>query len=127
MRVSFEHNEKTTGLFIKKHTVDVVTSVQFSDEELAIINSRKLKQYIVLKREPDAVVTNRFKNDPAYLNSLTGFDLTVARLVKGPDSYACDTPVDAKVYESNVTDALKALKSFITGNADKAEAKTFEL
>ena len=127
MRVSFQHNDKTTGLFSKKHTVDVVTSVQFSDEEQAIINTRKLKPFVVLAREADAVVKNRFKDDPTYLNSLSGFDLTVAGLMKGPDSYPCETPVHAKAYEEKVTEALKALKGFITGNADKAESKSFEL
>jgi hypothetical protein len=127
MRVTFQHNDRTSGFFSQKHTVAVVTNVQFSDEELAIINSRKLKKFVVLNREADAVVANRFKNDPEYLNSLSGFDLTVASLVKGPDSYACETPVHAKQYEENVTDALKSLKNFIMGNADKAESKTIEI
>jgi len=127
MRVSFQHNDKATGLVFKKLTVDVVTSVLFSDEEIAIINSRKLKPFVVLKREPDAVVANRFKDDPDYLNSLSGFDLTVAGLMKGPDSYPCETPMHAKAYEEKVTDALKSLKNFIVGNAEKAESKSFEL
>ena len=75
----------------------------------------------------DAVVAHRFRDDPTYLNSLTGFDLTVANLTKGPDSYPCETPVHAKVYEEKVTEALKALKNFIMGNASKAESKSFEL
>jgi|GEM_PF-1282536 len=128
MRVTIRHEDKRAGLLCTQHKVAVVTSVQFSEEELAIINSRKLKKYVVLKREPDAVVANRFKNDPEYLYSIAqGFHLTIGNLVKGPDEYSLDSPVEAKVYEERLTQALKTLKGFINGNEVMGEGTSFEL
>ena len=128
MRVSFEHNAKSSGIISKFHYVDVITTVQFSDEEMAIINSRKLKGFTVLDRGPDAVVRNRFeRKHPDYLARLSNFELTVKKLMKGPDTYSCETPAHAKSYEQEVTDALKKLKDFILGSADTAESKTFEI
>ncbi|MDE1945381.1 MAG: hypothetical protein KGI03_03875, partial [Patescibacteria group bacterium] len=122
-----EHNDKTSGLFGNVHQVEVFTRVQFSEEELAIIKSRKLKDYVVLKRKPDSRTAKKF--DAEYMASIAdGYHLRVKDLMKeDADRFTFDTPVDAKVYEENLTAALKQLKSFIVGNAGVAEAKTFEL
>ena len=125
MRVSIEHKDKVAGLFRNIHQVDVVTSVQFTEEELAVIKSRKLKDYIVLERMPDSRMVEKLGADlPNYLD---GFKLRIKDLMKGPDAFTCDTPIDAKAYEHSLTEALKELKAFIAGNAETATAKTFEL
>ena len=127
MRVSIDHKDKKTGLVFKSNKYEVVVSVQFSDEELAIINSRKLKEYVVLERGWDATMKETAAKHPDYYDLLPPPNLIIGKLVKGPDSYVFDTPIEAKGYEEKVTEALKRLKSFIMGNAEKAENKSFEL
>jgi len=130
MRVSFDHKEISKGLFKKKVVVEVLTTVQFSDEELDIIKNRKLKDFVVFKRDPDVVVADRFSNDKPYLDSLIeagNFTLTIGKLMSGkPDSYTCPSPVHAKNYEQELTAKLKELKDFIVGSAVIPESKTIE-
>lgn len=127
MRVSINHNDKATGFIFKSNKFEVVVSVQFSEEELAVINGRKLKEYIVLERGWDATMRDKANKHPEYYDTLPPPNLTIGKLVKGPDGYVCDTPVDAKIYEEKVTNGLKSLKAFLQGNQTKAESKTFEL
>ena len=127
MRVSIQHNQKSTGFIFTKPYIEVVTSVTFSEEEKAIIRSKKLQKFVVLDREHDFIVRKRFENDPKYLASIRRADLTIAELVTGPDAYRCETPMHAKQYEAEVTAALKTLKDFITGNTEVAQSKSFEL
>jgi hypothetical protein len=127
MRVSIKHTDKSSGLIFKTHQVEVAVTVVFSDEELAIIKSRKLKDYVVLQREPDRLRRERL-GETAMAHNPRMFDLYVRDLVAGrPEQFFCDTPVDAKVYEQNLTEALKTLKSFLQGNAETAGAKVFEI
>ncbi|MEJ0041003.1 MAG: hypothetical protein WDM81_01665 [Rhizomicrobium sp.] len=59
---------------------------------------------------------------------LDAYHLRVKDLLSGkPDKYLFDTPADAKVYEHELTEALKAFKQFIAANAEMAGAKSFEL
>lgn len=128
MKVSIDHKEVSHGLVFKTQFTAVVVSVTFSDEEKAIIQQRKLSKYIVLERGPDAYLRSKFEvKDPKHLASLGGLDLSIANLLKGPDTYECQTPMHAKEYEGKVTEALKTLKGFIMGNAQKEESKSFEL
>ena len=127
MRVSIEHSDKAVGLLRMVNQIQVTTTVQFSEEELAVIRDRRLKDYIVAERVPDSRTASKF--DAEYAASIAdGWHLRVKDLMKGkPDSFLFDTPVDAKIYEERLKEALKALKSFIEGNAATAEATTFEL
>ena len=127
MRVSIQHNQKSSGWIFKQPYIEVATSVAFSEEELAIIRSKKLQKFVLLERGPDFIVCKRFENDQAYLNSLSGFEMSVAKLMKGTDTFNCETAVHAKNYEAQVTEALKTLKEFIVGNAQVAQSKSFEL
>lgn len=127
MRVSINHNEKSVGLVFKSTKHEVVTGVQFTAEELAIINGRKLKEFVVLSRGWDATMKEKAAKHPEYYDTLTPPNLTIGKLVKGPDSYVFDTPIEAKRYEGELTEALKELKGFLVGNQTKAESKTFEL
>jgi hypothetical protein len=127
MRVSIEHSDKAVGLLKRVNQVEVTTTVQFSEEELAVIRDRRLKDYIVAERVPDSRTASKF--DAEYAASIAdGWHLRVRDLMKGkPDRFTFDTPVDAKLYEERLKEALKTLKSFIEGNASMAEATTFEL
>tara|TARA_R110002110_G_scaffold322490_1_gene534916 strand:- start:43 stop:399 length:357 start_codon:yes stop_codon:yes gene_type:complete len=117
MRVSIEHSDKAVGLLRMVNQIQVTTTVQFSEEELAVIRDRRLKDYIVAERVPDSRTASKF--DAEYAARIAdGWHLRVRDLMKGkPDGFMFDTPVDAKIYEQRLTEALKALKSFIEGNA----------
>ena len=129
MQVSFEHKEVTRGFFKKKIHIEVLSTVTFSEEELAIINSRKLKDFTVWDRKPDFVDSDSIPR--AELDKIVEagrYTLTVGKLVKGkPDSYTCASPVHAKNYEQELTAKLKELKEFILGSATVAKSKTIEL
>ena len=127
MKVSINHSETQHGLVFKKTYYAVTVSVTFNEEEMAVIRKRKMEKSVLLERGPDAVVRERFKNKQDYLASLGGFELSVNKLLKGPDSYECETPVAAKQYEAQVIDGLKILKEHLQGNAELAENKSFEL
>jgi hypothetical protein len=127
MRVQINHNETTSGFFRTTTKYEVVVRVEFSAEELAIIRQRNLADTIVLRRDPQAFQRKRFSPDElARLQDV--IDLKISNLMKGPDSYICDTPLEAKNYEANLTDALKQLKSYIFANAEISDkSKSFEL
>ena len=44
------------------------------------------------------------------------FDLTIGKLMAGPDTYFQETPLDAKSYEGALREALPTLKSYILEN-----------
>lgn len=127
MRVSIEHEDKTSGLIFKTHQTEVAVTVIFSDEEQAVIKSRKLKDTVVLKREPNAKEIE--KRGAAWVRQNDDlYHLYIRNLTAGkPERFLCDTPIAAKIYEQELTGALKQLKEFLSGNAEIGKAKTFEL
>jgi len=127
MRVSIDHRDISHGLIFKKTLAEVICSVQFSAEELSVINGRKLKDYIVLERGWDATMQEKAAKHPEHYDRITPPNLKIGSLVKGPDRYVLDTPADAKGYEARLTEALKTLKGFLQANESKAESKSFEL
>lgn len=127
MRVSIEHSEESMGLLFKKPLYAVTATIQFSEEELAIIKTRRLKDFVVLERDWQATLQKKVEAHPEYWATLAPPHLKVSDLVKGRDTYTFFTPIEAKSYENKLTDGLKQLKQFIAGNAATAESKTFEL
>lgn len=127
MRVSIEHSEKSAGLLKRVTQIEVTTTVLFSEEELAVIRDRHLKDYVVVERELDSRTARSLNPENSREDAKIWF-LRVRDLMKGkPDRFTFDTPVDAKMYEDRLKEGLKALKSFIEGNASMAQATTFEL
>ena len=128
MKVDIKQAEVQHGLVFKKTFIAVTLSVSFNQEELAIISQRKLQKAVLLEREPDAWTAERQKGHPDYLESLKpGFVLDVKRLLKGPDTYECANPIEAKRYQTELVDALKNLKGYLEGNAEVAQSTSFEL
>ena len=135
MRVSISHGEHKTGLLLgkKRHTVTV--SVQFSDEELHVIKNRDLGNDIILERDPpvDAKVTevkgvgSALKVVSGMGKTVNGFHLRIKDLMNGSDTYTLTTPVEAKVYEDELIEKLRVLKSYLEGNAEGGSDKSFEL
>jgi hypothetical protein len=122
MRVSIEHSEKTEGLIFKTKYFHVKLKVEFSNEERAIIQQRKLEKDIIMERNPPADV----KVKPG--DNLNIFDLTIGKLAKrGEDTYVVATPLEAKSYEGELVQRLQVLKAHIMENASTGTSKSFEL
>jgi|ERR1043166_1252004 hypothetical protein len=127
MRVSIDHKETTKGLIFQKPQHEVHVTVRFSDEERAVIDQRRLRDRIVLKRRAPEHVLKRFNDEQLEILG-DAIHLKISDLIKGTDVYKCETPLDAKAYEQEVTEALKDLKKFIELNAEApAASRTFEL
>lgn len=141
MKVSIAHKEKTTGMLRKSTLHGVEVSIQFSEEELAVIESRDLKYDIVLERgySADVSESKAMKQENrglgrALLNAaVNGADanttnLTINKLMKGPDLYFVTTPLEAKAYEDELKGKLVQLKNYIVGNERVEEtSSSFEL
>ena len=128
MQVSFEHKEVTEGFFKKNIYIEVLATVKFSDDELNIIQNRKLKDFAVWDRPPDYIGVRR---DAALVHQIVEagrYRLTIGKLMKGkPDSYTCASVVHSKNYEQELTAKLKQAKDFIVGNSEVPASKTIEL
>lgn len=127
MRVSIRHNEKTTGLIFKKPWVEVIVTVVFSEIETEIIKHRNLLDQIVLPRNWDHLQQAKVDKDPGTWMDRPLPNLTIKKLLDGPDVYTLSNPVSAKLYEDRLTEALKKLKSFIDHSELSAKEKTFEI
>jgi hypothetical protein len=103
----------------------VTLHVRFSDLEKVVIAKRQLEDFIVIRRQPDALTARRLgllglKVAP------DSFGLLVADLMHGRvDRFVCDTPVHATAYEGALAHALASLKLFIAKN--ESIGKTLEV
>jgi len=119
MRVSINHSEKQTGVFRKTTHYIVTVKVDFSEEEKAIIKQRDLKSTVIMTR-----------STPSHINTSIDdiWDLTISKLLSGPDDYGLETLAKAKDYEEVLIDSLKELKDYISANEEVEEkSKSFEL
>lgn len=118
MRVSITHGEKKTGLIMKKTFYTVLVQVEFSQEELAVIKQRKLEKTIVMERPW-----------PAHMGEMSGnYNLSIGSLVSNLTTETnFTTPVEAKQYEAELTNKLRALKEFLTDNTSTGTSTSFEL
>ncbi|PLX32676.1 MAG: hypothetical protein C0605_17630 [Hyphomicrobiales bacterium] len=137
MKVSITHEEKSQGLVFKKTLHGVKLSVQFNDEETAIIEERNLKEDIIIERGAPADVdaekhANRGLVKMVATAAIKGrdanhFHLTINRLMNGPDLYFFETPLEAKEYEMLLKEKLPEVKEYIMGNQEMGEDSSFEL
>lgn len=131
MKVSIEHRETTTGLIFQKPAFEVKATVEFNAEERAILQHQNLKEHVVVDREASATIQRRFKGDMRQVMQIHRengmYALRVKDLLKGPDAYDCNTMIEAKAYERDLTEGLKTLKKLIELSATPSSNKTFEL
>lgn len=141
MKVSIEHKEKIVGTLRRKTLHGVQVQIHFSEEERAVIEQRDLKYDIVLERGHSADVShmkaakkeNRGLARALMTAAVSGkdanwTDLTINKLMKGPDLFFLTTPLEAKEYEELLKGKLVQLKEYIVGNETVEEASTtFEL
>ena len=127
MRVTFEHREKNMpkGTFSSKtvRQVEVLTTVQFSEVELAVITGWELEYMKLFERKYDALTRGKSQEKNDTPNRMTIKDL----LQREPDRFTFDTPSQAKTYQRELTEALKLLKLTIDADAALGEPTTFEL
>lgn len=138
MKIDIKPVEKSKGMMFKKTLHGVELTVQFSEEEKAIITERKLAPMILLERGAPADVdaekhANRGLVKLVATAALKGrdandFHLTFATMLRGPDTYFFDTPIEAKAYIQELKeDTLPLAKQFLEGNKDTASSDSFEL
>jgi len=138
MKVDIKPVEKSQGLIGRKKLHGISLSVGFSDEEKAIIRERKLDRVVLMERDVPADV-NEEKHAKRGLAKLVvtaavsgrdanHFGLTFGKLLRGPDVYFFDTPIEVKDYiEQLKTEILPLTKAYLEGNKEAATADSFEL
>ena len=125
-------------MVFKKTLHGVELSVQFSNEEHAIITERKLNRVVLMERGAPADVdaekhANRGLMRKIATAAVSGidanhFDLTFGKLLMGPDTYFFETPIEAKGYiEELKEEVLPLTKAYLEGNKEAADADSFEL
>jgi len=101
---------------------EVTVAVQFSPQEQSIVASYDLSAVNVLDRDPPARIRHRADVIPGQYN------LTISSLLRGQDTYACATPLEAKDYDTQLREALPRLKAYLDANATpQSGSDTFEL
>jgi len=126
MRVRIDQQEKSVGVLASRCQVEVSVQVEFTQEELLIINCRGLQDFVVLERAPDSRLAAKLAAQE-FDDRVPIFDLRVRDLMNAsPERFTLDTPSDAKAYQANLTEALKQLKSFIADNAYLAQPTILE-
>jgi hypothetical protein len=138
MKIDIKHVEKSQGLVFKKTFHGVALTVQFSEEENAIINQRKLGRTILIERDVPADQNAEKHQNRGIVSKLATaalkgadanhFDLTIGKLQAGTDTYYLPTPLAAKEYEAVLRNRLPDLKAHIMGNAEiERKSDSFEL
>ena len=138
MRVQIEHKTETKGLLRKTTFHIVALTVEFSDEEKAIVRERKLERTVILERDVPANVDEDKHAERGLLAKVVTaavkgrdanhFHLTIGKLLNGVDQYALATPLEAKEYEAELAEVLAKLKAYIMENAGvEQKSSSFEL
>lgn len=126
MRVNIEYANKSAGMFSSKTLPQVCVTVDFSEAELQRIHQRGILDRVLVRRVPHEKELKKY-NRRDWENMQDAYWLRVKDLVKNrPDVFTFDALVDAKSYESELTEALKTLKTHIAEDVSTA-SKTFEL
>lgn len=117
MQITINHEESTTGILNKKTFYNVVLNINFSHEELAIIDKHKLHNSLLY-------------TVPSPMGEDYSQEVRIGLLVKrGKVSRAFKTPLEAKDWEEELkTNILPQLKNYIMQNTQPAQkSQSFEL
>src|SRR5258706_12688715 len=99
MRAHIEQKEKSAGFLRGVRQVEVIAHVDFSEEEVSVITSRQLEDFVVLLRTPDSRLAGKMAPEEAEQWE-QDFSLTIRDLMnQTPDRFTLDTPSDAKAYQ----------------------------
>lgn len=138
MKVEIKNVEKKIGGILRKQTVHgAVLTVTFSEEEKAVIEERNLRHYVIVDRSaPIDVDEEAFENRGLVRKLATAaikgadannFNLTINKLMNGPDTYFVGDPLAAKNYIEEIKNSMQQLKFLIEANTELAEDESFEL
>lgn len=138
MKVDMKNVEKRVGKLLRKRTLHgVALTVTFSEEEMAIIQERKLQKGVILQRPPSADMDVEKELNRSMVTKLAklaikgtdGFtpDLTISKLLAGTDTHYFETPILAKEYADELREKLPEFKAYIMDNAEVGEDESFEL
>ena len=138
MKINIHPTEKSKGLVFRKTLHGVQLSVQFSEEERAIIKERNLEKVILMERGIPADVDEDKVQNRGLMKQMAiaatsgtdalGFHLTFRKLLRGPDTYFFHTPIEAKGYIDTLKeDILPLTKAYLEGNKEGATSDSFEL
>lgn len=138
MKVDIKNVEKRIGGMFRKRTVHGATlTVTFSEEEKGVIEERDLRHYVIVDRSvPIDVDDIAFENRGLVRKLATAaikgvdannFNLTINKLMKGPDTYFIGDPLAAKNYIEEIKNSMTQLKYLIDQNTEIAEDESFEL
>ena len=138
MRVDIKPVRKSKGLIFTKKLHGMQLSVQFSEEEKAIIKERDLELTILMERDTPVDVNDHKIQNRGLVKKLAiaatsgvdalGFHLTFRKLLKGPDIYYFSTPIDAKHYAAELREEILPLaKAYLEGNKENATSDSYEL
>lgn len=119
MRIDIRHEEVREGLVFKTTWHDVCVTVDFTHEERQIIQQRNLGSQVLLERAPAGA---NIDDDPDWYAFKVGH-----LLERKPDRHRTANPADAKLYESQLLDALQLMKDWLAINAEPGENKVIEL
>jgi hypothetical protein len=128
MRVTFEHRTKVVGMMRKVTQYDVALTVDFSEEEKAIIAQFSLAETCILERQLDSIRIKKY-SEQDLIALAQDFNLTVRGLLRDrTDIFTFDRYIDARNYQFEATDGLKKLKAFLQLHAEPLPSPTsFEL
>ncbi|MEM7068327.1 MAG: hypothetical protein AAF478_05525 [Pseudomonadota bacterium] len=139
MKVEIKPVEKKQGLVFKATLHGIELFVQFSDEEKAIIAERKLGRTILMERgapadtDPDKMARRGLATKIA-MSAIKGdldannYHITFNKLLKGPDTFWFETPIEAKNYVAELKeDILPMTKGYLEANRETTDADSFEL
>ena len=137
MRVSIKYDERAAGIIFHRTDIYQIWTIEFSDEEKAIVRQRRLGNVTIhnmwiypvlispiIKQEP--LFSKLPLIGPVFVRAkpnVTVSDLLAYRVF----IYKWSTATEAKEFEQEICDNLEALKDMIVHNKDVGRDTVFEL
>ncbi len=128
MRLTIDRKTERKGIIKKTETYVVDVTVEWTEEELAIVKQRKLEE-MVLCDHPHSKAYAKLEDEigPVPVRIMS-FLPDKKKSSVGNHAYKLDKPIDADNWEKKVTEHIKEMKDYIMANADAEEgSKTIEL
>jgi hypothetical protein len=142
MKIDIKNVSKKQGTFRKREYHGVELTVNFNEQEKAIIKERQLESHVIMDRSvpadmdpekiakkavsPLGIASTLAKAVIKGTDSLS-FNLTITKLLKGPDTYYVGDILTSKNYIEEIKESMKQLKFLIEASEVTAEDTSFEL
>jgi len=116
MKVTIDSGEETFGLFSKTTLPFLSITVEFSQEELAIVKKHKLEKLVLLEQGPSPWHHLKKLADLSPTDQ-TYWYLKVKDFLKGSYKRHFNNPVEILNYKAQLQDAFTKLKEYLTVSA----------